>query len=116
MQNDLALAAHHARIAMQQNGMVGSSAAITCSVLKPLTESTPLIEIVIAVDGASLRLDRLLAQALSLGRSEIQTLATDIAGKALRRPAIDGQRIHIDLSACSQLITGRLREALRDDG
>ena len=118
-QNDPGLAAHHARIAMRQNGTEtdpGSGAAVTRSMLKPLTDNTQRIEIEIAVDGARVRLDRILAQALSLGRSEVHTLVTDIAGKALRRPAIDGQRIIIRLAECTELMAGRLREALRDDG
>jgi hypothetical protein len=126
MRNDPALAARHGWVALQAgNVRAAPDAAVQLTVLEPATGATEAIEIVVTVAGASLRLDRLLAQALNLARREIEDLAETAAmtvmpaaSKALRRPAIDGQRITIDLARCPDKLAARLRsraEAQRPD-
>jgi hypothetical protein len=122
MRNDVALAAHHAAAAVRQCAEPSAASAdptVTLTVLTCVTVDTTAIVIMVAVKGAVLRLDRLLARALMLGRGEIETLAESAgltvqpAGrKALRRPAIDGQRISIDLACYREEMAARLRARL----
>jgi hypothetical protein len=117
MRNDPTLAARHAWAAVEA-GNAGAAAdpAVHVSVIAPATDATRVIEVVLAITGASLRLDRLLAQALNLARREIEVLdetaamtVIPAARKTLRRPADDGQRITIDLARCSEDTAARLR-------
>lgn len=120
MRNDPELAARHTAAAIRQSapGTI-QEPSIALTILEPANAATWTIEIVIA--GAGLRLDRLLAQVLMLGRREIEALDQAAAlnvvpamRKALRRPAIDGQRICIDLARCSEETVMRLRQRLTD--
>jgi hypothetical protein len=118
MRNDPELATRHAAAAIQQSAAgIIQEPSIALSILEPATADARTIEIVIA--GAGLRLDRLLARALMLGRREIEALDQAAAitvvpamRKALRRPAIDGQVICIDLAECSEDTAMRLRQRL----
>ena len=117
MRNDPALAAQHGQAALGQSIGTAPESSLAVTVLQPATAETRAIEIVVTVTGAGLRLDRLLAQVLSVGRAEIDALspaiATTPAGrKALRRPARDGQQIRIDLGICSEALAARLRRAV----
>jgi hypothetical protein len=116
MRNDSDLAARHALAAMRDRAAETSrDSTVALTVLEPATAATRIIEIHIA--GAGPRLDRLLAQVLKLGRREIDALAQAgailVAGrKALRRPAVDGQWISIDLAGCDADTAQRLRQRL----
>jgi len=121
MRNDPGLAARQAQAALRQSRPEGAlqeapSRSLALAVLEPATADTRAVEIIIAIAGPGLRLDRLLAQALQLGRGEIGALdqaaaITVVPGarKALRRLARDGQRILIDLRGCTAEMTTRLR-------
>lgn len=121
MRNDPDLAVRHVQAALRQSRTEGAlqegpSRSVALAVLEPATADTRAVEIILAIAGPSLRLDRLLAQALKLGRGEIDALDQAAAisvvpggRKALRRPARDGQRILIDLRGCTAEITTRLR-------
>lgn len=122
MRNDPALAARHGWAAVQAgNAGVDQAPDVRLSVIEPATGTTQMVEIVLAITGASPRLDRVLAQALGLARSEIEALAMTVAPaarKSLRRPACDGQRITVDLARCPEDTAARLRrraEAQRPD-
>ena len=121
MRNDPALAARHGRAAMQQGAYaVGANdPTFRLTILEPVIGEAQALEITIAVTGASLRLDRVLARALRLGRREIEALGDAMtippaARKALRRQAIDGQRVTIDLADCAEATAARLRRLLAD--
>jgi hypothetical protein len=117
MRNDPALAARHGWAAVQAgNAVAARDPRVTLAIEEPATGATLTIEIVLAIGGDGLRLDRLLAQALALSRREIETMdrsgaiaVRPAAGKALRRAAGDGQRISIDLDRCSEATAARLR-------
>jgi hypothetical protein len=122
MRNDPDLAARHGQAAMRSSpgAAAENDPTLHLAILEPATDATRVIEIVISAAGASLRLDRLLAQTLALGRREIEALdeagvmtALPVGRKALRRPAIDGQRIRIDLDGCSAAAAARLRQSLQ---
>ncbi len=116
MRNDPALAARHAQAALGQGVGGTRETSLAVTVVQPAGAETNTIEIVVAVAGASLRLDRLLAQVLSIGRAEIEALSravTPSTPKALRRPARDGQQIRIDLGLCSEDLAARLRRAVQ---
>lgn len=125
MRNDPDLAVRHAQAALRQSRTEGAlqegpSRAMALAVLEPVAADTRAVEIILAIAGPSLRLDRLLAQALKLGRGEIDALdqaaaisVVPAARKALRRPACDGQRILIDLRFCTAEQTTRLRLRLQ---
>jgi hypothetical protein len=122
MRNDHDLATRHAQAAMRECATTNAPGqiegpTIALTILAPATADTRTVEIIVA--GYGLRLDRLLAQALMLGRREVEALDRSAAisispatRKALRRPAIDGQRICIDLSHCSAETAARLRQRL----
>jgi hypothetical protein len=113
MRNDPALAARHGWAAVRAgNAGVDQAPDVRLNVLEPATGTTQMVEIVLAITGASPRLDRVLAQALGLARREIETLSMTVmppACKSLRRPACDGQRITIDLARCPEELAARLR-------
>jgi hypothetical protein len=124
MRNDPDLAARHGQAALGQHRRESASLeetipSVAIAVLEPATAETRTIEITLAVAGVRLRLDRLLAQALMLGRAEVDALDRAAAitvvpamRKALRRPASDGQRIRIDLGSCTPEMAARLRRRL----
>jgi hypothetical protein len=113
MRNDPVLADRLAADA----GNPGSEVAISLVLAKPIRPDISAIELtVVAEQPNTLRLDRLLAMALGLRREEIQALAgasilsiTPSAGRALRRPARDGQKVRLDLSGCSGDLASRCR-------
>jgi hypothetical protein len=121
MRNDPDLAALQAQAALRQSRPEGAlregpRRSVALAVLEPATADTHAVEIILAITGPSLRLDRLLAQALKLGRGEIDALNQAAAisvvpgvRKALQRPARDGQRVLIDLRGCTAELTTRLR-------
>jgi hypothetical protein len=117
MRNDPGLAVHHGRAALLRHGAAaGGTSSICLTVLEPMTADTSVIEIVLA--GGGPRLDRLLAQALTLSRHEIEAMEEDCvlvlpgAPKALRRPAVEGQRILVAFDRCGSETAGRLRRRL----
>jgi hypothetical protein len=120
MRNDPVLAARHAQQAMRNCAPMTAMTeepTLALTILAPATADTRTLDIVIAGEGP--RLDRLLARALRLGRREIDTLDGAAAitvlptmRKPLRRPAIDGQRVCIDLGLCSGETVRRLRRRL----
>jgi hypothetical protein len=115
MRNDAAWAARYAAA-----GSISSDVAVTLAGPVPLEPKTTTIEMAIAVTPAcAIRLDRLLARVLGLQREETRRLSstslltiTPASQKALRRPAIDGQTIRIDLTGCSEELRTRLAAAL----
>jgi hypothetical protein len=117
MRNDPALAIRHGWAARQAgNAGAAPDPAVQLTILKPATGATRAIEIVLAIHGAVLRLDRVLAQALNLARREIEAMdeaaavtVMPTARRALRRRAGDGQRISVDLERCSTDTAARLR-------
>jgi hypothetical protein len=124
MRNDPDLAARHAQAAVRQS-RPGSAQqevpvrSVALAVLEPATPNCRSIEIILAITGPSLRLDRILAQALTLGRAEIDRLdrlaaisVVPAARRVLRRPASDGQRILIDLTVCTVEMAMWLRRRL----
>jgi hypothetical protein len=121
MRNDSALATRHAQAAQTIAPGTVQDPEITCTILVPATAATRTIEIIVAGTGLGLRLDRLLAQVLALGRREIDALDQADAitvlpamRKALRRPALDGQQVSIDLAGCTAETGARLCRTLRD--
>lgn len=117
MRNEARLALEHGRAALRGNreAEAATDPVIDLLVLEPATDATPAIELAIAVRHADLRLDRLLAQALALARREIAAMEEAAvlfvyAGrKALRRPAVDGQRVMVALADCPVDLAARLR-------
>jgi hypothetical protein len=118
MRNDPDLAARHAQAATGIAAGAADDPSIGLVIPEPATAETQTIEIVIAGVGARLRLDRLLARTLTLGRREIEAL--EAAGaiavsppmrEALRRAAVSGQQITIDLAGCPQETSERLRQS-----
>jgi hypothetical protein len=117
MRNDPDLAARHGWAATQAgNAAAEGDPTVSLIIQQPATNATRTIELVLAITGAGLRLDRLLAQALALARREIEAMdrtgamtLRPAAPKALRRSAGNGQRITIDLDACSAETAARLR-------
>jgi hypothetical protein len=121
VRNDPALAADHAAAAIARSGDASESDAADArcfrrKLIHPAGEKTGRIEVVFGIEGRGPRLDRLLAFALSISRAEVHELGGAGIGKALRRAAFDGQRIEIELTACDQALSARLRQALRGDG
>ena len=118
MRNDPDLARKHGLAAIRSGGNAGTAPepGFRRTILEPASSAMQVIEIGIAVAGPGPRLDRLLAQALALARREIEVLeetaamtVLPVGSKALRRPAVDGQRIVIDLEHCSEAMAARLR-------
>lgn len=106
MGNDPALARHHAGLLAARMGAVtAEEVRVERRILVPMTKATARLDLVIAAPpGNGLRLDRVLAMGLMLARGEVTALAESgalvVAGggvRALRRPAVDGQMVMIDL-------------------
>lgn len=117
MHNDPALARRHGWAAIRQAGHAAAEddPTVRLAILAPATGPAQAIEIILAVTGAGLRLDRLLSRALALGRREIEAMdaaaaitVRPTARKALRRLAVDGQLISIDLAVCPEDVAARL--------
>jgi hypothetical protein len=111
MRNDAALAGRYAA-ANAASGDVD----IAVRFATPMHPETQVIEITIAVaPSCIIRLDRLLASVLGLRRDEIEMLhdgamlsITPSSRKVLRRSAIDGQTIRLDLAGCPDGLATRL--------
>ncbi|MBL8709247.1 MAG: DUF1062 domain-containing protein [Rhodospirillaceae bacterium] len=112
MGNDAGLAQHHAGLLAAGMGAGwAEEVRVERRILVPMTEATARLELVVAAPpGNGLRLDRVLAMGLMLGRGEVTSLAESgaliVAGggaRALRRPAIDGQVMSVDLTRCDAL-------------
>lgn len=103
MRNDPALAARHALAAARLAGSGSiTDADLRREVIVPASGATAELLISIALpEPGSLRLDRVLAWGLGIERAEIPRLPLGVAPRALRRPAIDGQQIRLDLTHCS---------------
>ena len=120
MRNDADLARHHAGLLAPRSGaqVAADNFHVERRIVLPVEKTTERLQIdITAPRGIWLRLDRVLAMGLKLRRSEIVELAeegvlvvTQAGVKALRRPALDGQQIDIDLRRCSAKVWEICRE------
>jgi hypothetical protein len=120
MRNDPALADRHAAALGGQSASASpAELQVTRYILAPVSAATIGLRIVIAAPPGNLqRLDRVLATGLAIPRAEVTTLAergalhiTNAGEKALRRPALDGQEVLLDLQYCHPALA-----ALRGQG
>lgn len=127
MQNDAALAT---RYASDIEGLRAAGAeilavrdvAVRRTMLLPAPASTSAIHVSItAAASCKVRLDRVLAWALSLRRSDVLALHASgalllqsLAAKALKRPTIGTQRIALDLAHVSTEMAAACRAAMCD--
>lgn len=116
MQNDAALTARYAH---DLGGGVAGEVLLERRILQPATDVTQEIRISITAPIGGMRLDRALAQGLSLQRTDVLSLAESGAltlepssAKALRRPACDGQEAAIDLARCPPELAGKCRRGV----
>ena len=117
MRNDRALADRHAAA----SGAT-SEVAVALAFSTPADPETSTIEMTIAVaPSCCIRLDRLLSLILGLSRAELQRLCDEatvsiapLSSKALRRPAIDGQTVRLDLADCPDDLARRCRGSLTE--
>jgi hypothetical protein len=118
MRNDPALADRLAGNASS----AASDVAIALALATPIGPETSVIAMEITVTSAcAIRLDRLLASILGLRRNEIAALSDRAAlciappsQKALRRTAVDGQWIQLDLALCPADVAMRCRKHLAE--
>ena len=117
--NDSGLAARYAAIATGRSVDAGS--IITRTVRHAATDETRSVVLTTVVtSSAHVRLDRMLALTLSIARGAIHDLQAASAllvlpraANAMRKSAIDGQEIRLDLSLCPPGIANRVRHDLR---
>jgi hypothetical protein len=128
MQNDAALAQRHAAD-VERLRAAGAEVTATADVaiervvLRPATMVTDEIVISIALTTpCQIRLDRVLAAGLRLQRRVVAQLVEQamvgdktLSAKALRRPALDGQVLRLDLARCGGMPTALCRTLSGED-